>query len=152
MLCDIMLEQWVDPETRPARTSVNADLIAKAERGDATREELRAAAAEHRRLEQELRAISAWLRQDAPRQDDSSSITLASIPQFQSRLRTSHKFFLTKAFADASLARLATPETVVRAKEWFRLIHDPMWFEWQCTEGEELRMGALLYAAHTPNA
>jgi hypothetical protein len=41
---------------------------------------------------------------------------------------------------------MATPETVIRAKEWFHLIHDPMWMEWQIRGVDSLRMGTLFYS------
>jgi hypothetical protein len=68
------------------------------------------------------------------------------VPDFQEKLKQSQKFFLTSDFASNSLNKLATVETVIKAKEWFRLIHDPMWMEWNIPEKfESYRMGALLF-------
>ena len=78
-----------------------------------------------------------------------TSIPYEEIPAFKSKLDAAQKFCLTKEFADSTLERLATPETVVKAKEWFGLAHNPMWLEWRLSAFEKDRdkppiFGALL--------
>ena len=77
------------------------------------------------------------------------SIPYDEIPIFKSKLDAAQKFSLTKDFADATLEQLATPDTAVKAKDWFALAHNPMWLEWRLSEFETNRekpptFGALL--------
>jgi len=72
-------------------------------------------------------------------------IPYGDIDKFQDKLQLAHKFQLTNAFVSATFSSLATPETILKAKEWFALIHDPMWLEWQLP-GNKLRFGAVLYS------
>ncbi|MBP3955451.1 hypothetical protein J8F10_09170 [Gemmata sp. G18] len=66
---------------------------------------------------------------------------------FREDVARAQRFALTRAFADASLTKLATPQTVADAAKWFRLSHDPMWMEWEFSDHPAHHFGALLTAA-----
>jgi hypothetical protein len=58
-------------------------------------------------------------------------VSEAEFPDFRTKLQASQKFAITDDFRQATLARLATPATVLKAKELFKLSHNPMWLEWR---------------------
>jgi hypothetical protein len=75
-------------------------------------------------------------------------ISEAEFPEFRTKLEAAHKFSITDSFRLATLSRLATPGTVMKAKELFRLSHNPMWIEWREPDsdiGGNWRCGTLLY-------
>jgi hypothetical protein len=76
----------------------------------------------------------------------SDSMDLALMDDFRIKLKETQKFSLSPAFAETTMEKLATPETVVKAKSFFALTHDPMWIEWRYG-GENLSslsQGALM--------
>lgn len=69
------------------------------------------------------------------------------IVDFKEKLHRAQKFRLSPQFAITTLEKLATPETVVKSREFFNLAHNPMWLEWHYDE-EGLRgllEGALVF-------
>ena len=72
----------------------------------------------------------------------------AELPELRTKLQAAHKFVITDTFRSATLGRLATPVTVLKAKELFRLTHNPMWLEWRMSNSEmggNEKWGTLLY-------
>jgi hypothetical protein len=59
-------------------------------------------------------------------------------------IANAQKFVLSEHFADATLAKLATPDTIAKAIEWFRLTHDLMWMEWRHATIKDGYFGILL--------
>lgn len=148
MLCDLMLGKWGDrrpvpiPDPDLDAAIRNPRLLEGLEADRA--QEYRDRAGRHLA---ELDAYIKWAEGIDVMLGD--GIAFEEVEPFQGKLRMAQKFFLTPAFAEASLSRLATPETVVRAKEWFRLTHDPMWMEWRIDKVDSLRMGILLLSVPT---
>lgn len=144
MLCDLMLGDWKNnTDDAPLFPKINA--FVKMKQQGATDEEVR------QLLTPDLIADMRHYLEDfeeIPMLSGGQSIPFKQIGQFQDTLRRAQKFSLTAAFTSATLARLATPDTVMKAREWFALIHNPMWLEWQL-EGMRDRFGALVYSKPT---
>jgi hypothetical protein len=144
MLCDLMLGDWKNnTDDAPLFPKINHFLKMKQE--GATDEEVR------QLLTPDLVAQMRHYLEDFeenPLLSGSHSIPFEDVPKFQDKLRTAQKFSLTPSFSSATLARLATPETVMKAREWFALIHNPMWLEWT-VEDMRARFGALVYSKPT---
>lgn len=100
-----------------------------------------------RNLQKQISEYSDRLETDVLLLD--GSVGYDGLAAFKETLNESQKFFLTDDFAMATLDKMATPETVIKAKEWFRLIHNPMWLEWQINAVSKLRMGAIFYSTPT---
>lgn len=68
-------------------------------------------------------------------------------------IRRSQRFLLSSAFTRASLKRLATNDTIVKAKSWLKLLHNPMFMEWDTSgidsgnirKKENIRIATLLW-------
>jgi hypothetical protein len=146
MLCDFLLGDWKNnTDDAPLFPIVNEVLKLKAE-GISDKD------LGNLLTEEDVRQMKHYLEdfEDNPLLSGGHSIPFNDVGQFQEKLRTAQKFSLTPAFAGATLSRLATPETMFKAKEWFALIHDPMWIEWLMPDSRE-RFGALLYSKPVVN-
>jgi len=141
MLCDLMLERWINngPDVQLFSKVNQANALKDAGASD---EDARAVL-----TEQDIIDLKDYLQrfEEAPHLCGKGSIPFSDIGMFQERLRSAHKFTLTPAFISASFEHLATPETILKAKDWFALIHNPMWLEW-LLPNVKLRFGALLYS------
>jgi hypothetical protein len=69
------------------------------------------------------------------------------IDDFQCKLKEAQKFSLSPGFTETTMEKLATPETVVKAKSFFALTHDPMWIEWRYGDLlTSIIQGALMFS------
>ena len=145
MLCDLLLGPWVDPAKAPKFEPEVEELIKNGKEGN--EEAIRRTTVSRQRMEEVARELKRHLQSGIHLGTD--GVALSELPAFQDKLRQSQKFFVSPDFAQTSLMRFATPETLVKAKEWFRLIHDPMWLEWYYADAPGLRIGALFYSGVT---
>jgi hypothetical protein len=145
MLCDFMLEKWLDcTKLRPLFPKMDEALRRK--EAGASDEEIKGML-----NDEDIRQAKEYIKNyEKSPQLCGDSMPFENITPFQEVLRKAHKFTLSNAFTGASLKRLATADTIMKAKEWFALIHDPMWMEWQFADLES-RMGALLYTKPVAN-
>lgn len=144
MLCDFLLGDWKNnTDDAPLFPIVN-DIL-KLKREGVPEEELQKMI-----TPEDIRQMQHFLEdfEENPLLSGSKSIPFEQVGGFQEMLRKAQKFSLTPSFASATLARLATPETVFKAREWFALLHNPMWLEWQM-EDMRARFGALVYSKPT---
>lgn len=146
MLCDLLLGPWADPSKHPTfEPEVERLIKLGQEKPEGHEEEFRNSTVTRDRMTQVLAAIEAWLASGL-HLSEAGGIGFHELPRFQDLLQRAQKFFVSPEFARTSLLRFSTPETVVKAKEWFQLIHDPMWLEWYYEARPGFRLGALFYS------
>ncbi|OJW21227.1 MAG: hypothetical protein BGO49_24760 [Planctomycetales bacterium 71-10] len=159
MLCDLLAMPWRDPANYPLVSPLDAtpdgrrarELLRKSKDGTQVNSLSAEEKAEWRRLGDALRPelveyrrrVDAWLEDERPVLESDSGLPYARIDEIRSKIVESQKFTLTQDFVLASLSKMATPETAIKAAQWFRLTHDPMWLEWNF---EDMRMGAVFYS------
>ena len=144
MLCDTMLGKWIDKSMQPKFEPVVERLLEMAQEG-ASEEELSDFPVSKARRIEVRDAFARWL-ESGPYLSDHSPVKMPSVAAFQGKLIASKKFFISPEFVRTSLKDFATPETMVKAKEWFRLTHNPMWLEWQFADLPGLRTGVTFYS------
>ncbi|MFO0906838.1 MAG: hypothetical protein U0835_00460 [Isosphaeraceae bacterium] len=143
MLCDTMMGQWADPAKAPTFEPEVERLMKLAGEGG-HEAEIKSANLNLGRLHQVKAALTEWMVH-APHLSEVAGIKFDELATFRDMLRSAQKFYISPEFASASLANFATPETMVSARDWFRLTHDPMWLEWHYDDRPGLRLGALFY-------
>ncbi len=146
MLCDTLLGPWADPAKNPKfEPDVERLIKLGQEQPEGHEDEIRKSPVSRARAEQVIAEIGSYLK-SGNHLGKSRGIGFDELPAFKTMLGNSQKFFISPEFAKVSLQRFATPETLAKAKDWFQLIHDPMWLEWHYQERPGLRLGALFYS------
>ena len=155
MLCDLLAMPWRDPADYPSENPL--EETPEGVRFKTLSESFAAAGLDVKEAEEfrilgesmlpQLREykqqLDDWLKDERIILDPDSSLPFRRIDELRTRIAEAQKFTLTQEFALASITKMATPETAIKAAEWFKLTHDPMWLEWNFSR---LRMGALFYS------